>query len=83
MIRNQRETILSNPTGASDFLVEVAKGEVPGYSFIQKFGENEAVDTGTEPPGGNPTRPDLPKNLGIWDKLNLSFDGESLSTNQF
>jgi len=40
----------------------------------------DLIETGTEPASG---QPDTPSVLGVWDKLNLSFDGESLSTNQF
>jgi hypothetical protein len=32
----------------SDFLLEVAKGNVPGHSHINKYGHNESVDTGPE-----------------------------------
>lgn len=33
----------------SDYLFEIAKGNVPGYSWINKFGENPDVDTGSYP----------------------------------
>ena len=42
---------------------------------------SDLVSTGTST-GSNST-PATSSNLGVWDKLNLSFDGESLSTNQF
>jgi prepilin-type N-terminal cleavage/methylation domain-containing protein len=42
---------------------------------------SDLVQTGTSV-GSNSTPPSA-SNLGIWDKLNLSFDGESLSTSQF
>jgi hypothetical protein len=34
---------------ASDFLLEVAKGTIPGHRIINKFGYNPEVDTGTDP----------------------------------
>ena len=33
----------------ADFLLRVSQGLEPGYSFIEKFGENPDVDTGTDP----------------------------------
>jgi hypothetical protein len=32
-----------------NFLIEVAKGNVPGHSIVNKFGENPAVTTATDP----------------------------------
>jgi len=35
--------------GSTDWLIEVAKGNIPGHSLIQKFGHNEAVGTTLAP----------------------------------
>lgn len=35
--------------GATDFLLEVSKGNVPGHSSVQKFGRNFDIDTATDP----------------------------------
>jgi len=36
------------PDPASDFYFEVAKGDIPGYSSINKFGTNQDIADGTE-----------------------------------
>ena len=35
--------------GNTDFALEVVKGNVPGHSFINKFGRNPDIDTGSDP----------------------------------
>jgi hypothetical protein len=35
--------------GMRDFMLEVAKGNVPGHSHINKFGRNSDIDTATDP----------------------------------
>ena len=35
--------------GSTDFLIEVAKGKVPGHSIVNVFGRNNDIDTGTTP----------------------------------
>jgi hypothetical protein len=35
--------MISNPSLNTDFLVEVAKGNVPGHSFIRKFGSIDSI----------------------------------------
>ncbi len=42
---------------------------------------SDFIELGTSP-GSNSTAPTA-RNLGIWDKLNLSRDGETISSNQF
>jgi prepilin-type N-terminal cleavage/methylation domain-containing protein len=42
---------------------------------------NDFIDVGTDV--GTPSPPNSPKNLGVWDKLNLSGDGETIQSGQF
>jgi len=46
--RNSRSNELGYQTN-SEFALEVSRGNVDGYSFIEKFGENPDVNTGTDP----------------------------------
>jgi prepilin-type N-terminal cleavage/methylation domain-containing protein len=42
---------------------------------------NDFIQVGTDV--GTPSPPSTPGNLGVWDKLNLSADGETIEANQF
>ena len=42
---------------------------------------NDFIEVGTDV--GTPSRPSSPGNLGVWDKLNLSGDGETIQSGQF
>ena len=46
VFQNVRATEAGNLMTA-DFLVEVSRGNIPGYSFVRKFGYNPAVTTAT------------------------------------
>ncbi len=46
------QNIKATETGSlrvTDFLFEVGRGLIPGYSTMNKFGENPDIDTGTDP----------------------------------
>lgn len=43
------ESYMVDHYGATDFLLECAKGNVPGHSVIQKFGRNFDIGTATDP----------------------------------
>ncbi len=43
------ENYMVDHYGATDFLLEVAKGNIPGHSVIQKFGRNFNIGTATDP----------------------------------
>jgi hypothetical protein len=42
---------------------------------------NDFIEVGTDV--NPPSPPNTPKNLGVWDKLNLSSDGETIQAGQF
>lgn len=46
IFQNVRSTEVGN-LRVADFLVEVGRGNIPGYSFVRKFGYNPAVTTDT------------------------------------
>jgi hypothetical protein len=69
--------IMPNRTATRDFYLEVAKGNIPGHTHINKFGHNPTADEGDDIWGGGGVYPFYPTAAVDVDIVSTSTDDDT------